>query len=119
MRKLILNTAVCLALASCSASPAFAQQCVSAERVLEQLEPVKAAGGYVLTYAREDAAKVLAYMADAGQPYPEEKVDGIILVVGDRAAMLLFVDGDKICRTLTIPVLAAVKIDNAVRGRAV
>lgn len=108
-----------LALSSCSAAPAFAQQCVSAERILEQLEPVKAAGAAVVTYARADAAKVLVYMADAGQPYPEPAVDGVILVVGDRAAMLLFVDGDKICRTLTISLKAAMLLDHAVRGRSV
>lgn len=117
MRKLLL--AGLLALSSCTAAPAFAQQCVSAERVLEQLEPVKAAGGWIVTYAREDAVKVLAFMADAGSPYPEPSVDGVILVVGDRAAMLLFIDGDKICRTLTIPLKAALLLDNAVRGRSV
>lgn len=117
MRKLLL--AGFLALASCHAAPAFAQQCVAVEGILEQLEPVKAAGASVVTYAREDAAKVLAYMADAGSPYPEPKVDGVILVVGDRAAMLLFVDGDKICRTLTIPLKAAMLLDHAVRGRGV
>jgi hypothetical protein len=108
-----------LALSSCSASPVFAQECVSAERILEQLEPVKAAGTSVVTYGRDDAAKVLAYMADLGSPYPEPKVDGIILVVGDRAAMLLFIDGDKICRNLTIPLKAALLLDHAVRGRSV
>lgn len=107
-----------LALTSCSASPVMAQQCVSVERVLEHLEPIKAIGE-VVTYARDDAAKVLAFMADAGSPYPEEKVDAVILVVGDRAAMLLFVDGDKICRTLTIPLKTAALLDQAVRGRAV
>lgn len=117
MRKLLL--AGFLTLASCSAAPVMAQQCVNAERVLEQLEPVKAAGGYVVTYARDDAAKVLAYMADAGNAYPDASVDGVILVVGDRAAMLLFVEGDKICRTLTVPLSAAVLLDNAVRGRSV
>lgn len=122
MRKLFLSAALCAVLASCSAAPAFAQQptaCVSAERILEQLEPVKQAGGAVITYARDDAAKVLQFMADAGQPYPEPAVDAVILVVGDRAAMLLFVDGDKICRTLTIPLKAALLLDNAVRGRNV
>lgn len=117
MRALLL--AGLLALSSCHAAPAFAQQCVSAERILEQLEPVKQAGAAVVTYAREDAAKALAYMADVGSPYPEPTVDGIILVVGDRAAMLLFIDGDKICRTLTIPLKAALLLDNAVRGRNV
>lgn len=107
-----------LALASCSASPVMAQQCVSVERVLEHLEPIKAIGE-IVTYARDDAAKVLAFMADSGSPYPEEKVDAVILVVGDRAAMLLFVDGDKICRTLTIPLKTALLLDYAVRGRAV
>lgn len=111
-----------LALSSCHAAPAFARQppaCVSAERILEQLEPVKQAGATVVTYARDDAAKVLAYMADAGSPYPEPAVDGVILVVGDRAAMLLFIDGDQICRTLTIPLKAAMLLDHAVRGRSV
>lgn len=119
MRKLLL--AGLLALSSCAAAPAFAQEqkCVSAEHILEQLEPVKAAGGWIVTYARDDSAKVLAYMADAGSPYPDPSVDGIILVVGDYAAMLLFVDGDKICRTLTIPLKAALLLDNAVRGRGV
>lgn len=117
MRKLLL--AGLFLLSSCAAAPVFAQQCVDAERIIEQLEPVKQAGGFVVTYARGDAAKVLAYMADAGSPYPEPAVDGIILVVGDRAAMLLFVDGDKICRTLTIPLKAALLLDNAVRGRSV
>jgi hypothetical protein len=109
-----------LALSSCSAgSPAFAQQCVSMERVLEHLEPVQAAGGAVITYRRSDAVKVLAYMADAGKPYPEPAVDAVVMVLGDRAAMLLFVDGDKICRTLTITLQVAFLIDNAVRGRGV
>jgi hypothetical protein len=117
MRALLL--AGLLALSSCHAAPAFAQQCVSMERVLEQLEPVKAAGGAVITYRRSDAVKVLAYMADAGKPYPEPTVDGVILVVGDRAAMLLFVDGDQICRTLTVSLQVAFLIDNAVRGRGV
>lgn len=117
MRKLLL--AGFLALASCAAAPAFAQQCVAVERILDQLEPVKLAGGAVVTYGREDAAKILQFMEDAGQPYPEPKVDGVILVVGDRAAMLLFVDGDRICRMLTIPLKAALLLDNAVRGRNV
>ncbi|WP_100961091.1 hypothetical protein [Bosea sp. FBZP-16] len=118
MRKLLLSAALCAVVASCSASPVMAQQCVSVERVLEHLEPVKALGE-VITYGREDAAKVLAFMADSGSAYPEPKVDAVILVVGDRAAMLLFVDGDKICRTLTIPLKAAALLDAAVRGRAV
>ena len=118
MRKLIFSAAFCAVMASCSASPVMAEQCVSVERVLEHLEPVKAIGE-IVTYARDDAAKVLAFMADSGSPYPDEKVDAVILVVGDRAAMLLFVDGDKICRTLTIPLKAAALLDQAVRGRAV
>lgn len=117
MRKLVL--AAFLALSSCAAAPAFAQQCVTAERVLDQIEAAKPAGLQVVTFAREDAAKVMDVLTD-GEPLPDGfKPDAVIMVSGDRAAMLLFVEGDRICRTLTITLKAALSLEQAVRGRVV
>lgn len=117
MRKLLL--AGFLALSSCSAAPAFAQeqpqQCVSVEGVLEQIEAVKQYGARILTFARDDVPKVLDLL---GAP-ESVKADAIVMVVGDRAAALLFIEGDQICRTLTIPLKAAMLLDHAVRGRSV
>jgi hypothetical protein len=120
MRGRLFGMAFCV-LASCTAgSPAFAQQCVSVERIIEQLEPVRAVGALVLTYPRLEVPAVLAFLADAGAPPPDGfKPDAVILVVGDRAGMLLFVEGDKICRNLVLPLKAAELLMQAVRGRVV
>lgn len=120
MRGRLFGLAFCV-LASCTATePAFAQQCVSVERILEQLEPVKEFGALVVTFPRAEVPAVLAFLSDAGSPAPDDfHPDAVILVVGDRAGMLLFVEGDKICRNLDLPLKAAEKLMQAVCGRAV
>lgn len=120
MRGRLFGMACCV-LASCTAgSPAFAQQCVSAERVLEQIEEVRPLGVRVVTFPRDEAAAVLAVLTENGAPPPAGlKVDAVIMVIGDRAAVLLFVDGDKICQKLAVPLKAAEMIEQTVRGRAV
>lgn len=120
MRKLFLSAALCVAMASCAAAPAMARECVAVEKVLPQIEELKPLGARVVTFPRNEALAVVGILAEAGKPLPEGvKVDAVIMVSGDRAAMLLFVDGDQICRTLTIPLKAAMLLDHAVRGRSV
>ena len=118
MRKLLL--AGFLSLASCAAAPAMAEQCVAVERILPQIEELKPLGARVVTFPRNEALAVVGILAEAGKPLPEGvKVDAVIMVSGDRAAMLLFVEGDKICLRLAIPLAAAEVIEQAVRGRNV
>lgn len=121
MRKLFLSTAMVLALASCGA-PAYAQQtgCVALENLLPHLDEVPTAGGRVLTLHGDEAQSALAAVVDAvGEPPRRMDVTAVIMVFGDRGAMLLFVEREGVCLRLPLPLAAAEKIERAALGRAV
>ncbi|MGX1786823.1 hypothetical protein ACWIGM_08810 [Bosea sp. NPDC055332] len=119
MRKLIMSAALCAVMASCAASPVMAQQCASAEHFLEQIESAKPAGLVVKTYGREATAKIVEVLSAESPPPEGFKPDGIIMVSGDRAAMLLFIEDDRICHRMVLSLKAAALLEQAAFGRVV
>ncbi|CAN7597984.1 hypothetical protein [Bosea sp. LjRoot237] len=118
MRKLLLSAAFCAVMASCSASPVMAQ-CVGVEGFLEQIEAAKPAGLTVKTFGRAETARIVEILSAESPPPEGFKPDAVIMVSGDRAAMLLFVEGERICQRVTLSLKGAELLLHAAFGRPV
>lgn len=121
MRSLVFAALTAISLASCGA-PAYAVQsgCMSLEAVLPDLDAVKDAGFRVVTMHGAEANAALAAVFDAVGPAPRKvELSAVIIVYGNKAAMILLVEGDSICLRLPVSLSAAELIERAVRGRPV
>ena len=106
MRRSALTAAFALGLASCGATPVFAQAggCTSRESIVQQATEAAQGGAVFHHFKNEQAAAAMTVLLAAMEPPPRPiNVTEVVMLVGPYAAVIALVEGEQACFILPVP----------------